>query len=339
MTRMNQNRVEFETIACPICSESRFREHLKAADPTGTVPGEFHLVQCIGCGLVYLNPRPTIATIGACYPDTYDAHRSPETDRRRRLKRIDRLVLSHWYDWPFQSTGPSRRAWVKPLLRPLHDRFRRRPKNFRVFPFEGGGRLLDVGCGSGAYLQRMREGGWTVTGAEPDREAAERARRLRGLDVHAGDVLDAPLEPGSFDVVTLWHVLEHVWNPCEVIARIRDLLAPAGRLVVMVPAIDGHAAQKLGPFWYHLDAPRHLLHFTRARLSTFVEQQGFRIEALLDDPRGSAWRLSYALASSALRAEPWFRDLATHKRRRHAFDAELARRGESAIVLIHARKC
>ncbi|MFH0962988.1 MAG: class I SAM-dependent methyltransferase [Planctomycetota bacterium] len=325
-------------IACPLCGERSHEEQYKTIDHTGTIPGEFRLVRCVSCGLTYLNPRPSVRDLAACYPPEYTAHRPPSEQKRRTFGLVKRLLLRQYYGWPFNGHLPRRSALLRLVLSPLWKPFSRHRRNLRLFPFEGRGRLLDVGCGSGRYLDMMRTGGWTVTGVEPDPEAAERARALRHLNVHTGTVTDAPLERESFDVITLWHVLEHVWNPNEVMERITGLLAPGGLLVVSTPVIDGYAARTLGSSWYHLDVPRHLLHFTRRRLTDLIAFHGFVVTGVVDDPHGSGWRRSFPIADESLRRAGWFQRLATNKRHRRRFDAELARRGEASVVIVHARK-
>lgn len=330
---MRDGTITLEEISCPICASGAFSEHFRAVDNSGTAPGAFRLVRCDGCNLIYLNPRPTVTSLGACYGAEYAAHRAPDDQRLRKLTRIDRAVLARYYGWRFvNGSGP---AWLAGLFRKT---FASHRKNIRFFPFEGAGRVLDVGCGSGAYLEILREGGWSVAGVEIDPDAAERAGAMRSLDVHAGTILDAPFPLGSFDVVTMWHVLEHVWNPNEVVDRVAELLAPGGLFVVSTPAIDGYAAATLREHWYHIDVPRHLLHFTRKRLTGFIADRGFDVERVVDDARGSGWRLSYDVAPEEVRRQEWFRRLATDKKHRHAYDRELAARGEASIVVVYARK-
>lgn len=139
------------------------------------------------------------------------------------------------------------------------------------------GRLLDVGCGKGRFLASARQAGWDVVGVEFAEQLAAEARDHYGLDVKLGDFLEAPLE-GPFDVVTMWHVLEHLPRPADAVARSRDLLRPAGRLVVSVPNIESLQAKLSGSNWFHLDLPRHLFHFTPRSLHRLVERHGFRVE-------------------------------------------------------------
>lgn len=330
---MDDGAVTLEKVTCPICKSPAFHKCLRVVDHTGTVPGKFSLVKCDSCHLIYLNPRPAVSSLVACYGPDYAAHRAPQDQRVRKLTGVERAVLTRYYGWHFGDTsGPLWLAWL------FRKAFASHRRNVRFLPVEGAGRVLDVGCGSGDYLEILREGGWSVAGVEIDPEAAERARKTRSLEVHTGTVLDAPFPTGSFDVVTMWHVLEHVWNPNEVVDRVIELLAPHGLFVVSTPIIDGYAARQLGRHWYHIDAPRHLLHFTRRRLSDFLSARGFLIDRIVDDPRGSGWRLSYEIAPDELKVQEWFRRLATDKTHRHAFDRDLAARRQGSIIVVYARK-
>src|SRR5262249_57535140 len=132
-------------------------------------------------------------------------------------------------------------------------------------PWTGAGRYLDVGCGSGGALGVARALGWRVAGIEMDDAAAAKARRFTD-ELHVGDVLTAPFAPGRFDVVTAFHVLEHVPDPVAAARRMLDWLAPGGLLIVEVPNAGGLGARLFGGAWAGLELPRHLSPFTPAPL-------------------------------------------------------------------------
>jgi SAM-dependent methyltransferase len=138
------------------------------------------------------------------------------------------------------------------------------------------GRLLDVGCGKGRFLAAASAAGWEVLGIEFAPASAEAARAAYGVEVVVGDFPELPLE-GSFDAVTMWHVLEHLSDPSAALARAADLLRPGGRIVVSVPNIDSLQARLGGERWFHLDVPRHLFHFSPRSLSALVERVGLRV--------------------------------------------------------------
>src|SRR5262249_10576488 len=135
---------------------------------------------------------------------------------------------------------------------------------------------LDFGCGGGSYLRRMHGAGWQVVGLDVSAAAVERVRTDLGLPALAGTLPHPLLEPAGFDVVTMWHSLEHVHDPPAVLREGRRLLVPGGRLLVAVPNIDSLAFRWFGPAWYALDLPRHLTHFTPRTLTLMLQQAGFR---------------------------------------------------------------
>ena len=139
------------------------------------------------------------------------------------------------------------------------------------------GRLLDVGCGRGLFLRRMRRAGWEVAGVEADAGVARRISEAHGIDVRGGDPGGWGFPDGSFDVVTLHHVLEHVPRPAEMIVHCRRLLRDGGFLVAAVPNRDSLQAAFGGDSWLHLDVPFHIHHFSASGLAGLLAARGFRV--------------------------------------------------------------
>src|SRR5205823_1209681 len=206
----------------------------------------FAVAQCQSCGLCFTNPRPSRQSITSFYPDSYRPHQTPDA-RRRRPRPV--------------SPG----SWA-------------RPRNERLaLPWHGEGRLLDFGCGGGSYLERMARQGWRVTGVDASPAAVNRIRNDLGLNAHVGSLPHARLHAESFDVVTMWHSLEHVHDPLDVLRQARRLLAPGGKLVVAVPNIDSLPFRWFGHAWYGLDLPRHLTHFSAWTLKLMLQRAGFGV--------------------------------------------------------------
>jgi 2-polyprenyl-3-methyl-5-hydroxy-6-metoxy-1,4-benzoquinol methylase len=140
------------------------------------------------------------------------------------------------------------------------------------------GRLLDIGCGHGEFLLACRREGWKVIGVEHEGAPIMEMRSSLGLEVMTTNELSS-LADASFDVVTMWHVLEHMTAPREILAQAFRLLRPGGTLVVEVPNLGSWQA-RMGPrYWFHLDAPRHLVHFERDTLGAMLEAEGLQADS------------------------------------------------------------
>src|ERR1039458_6045499 len=137
------------------------------------------------------------------------------------------------------------------------------------------GPLLDVGCGGGLFLGMMRRRGLRVVGLDFSREAAGIAWRRQQVPALAGDLERAPLRAGSFAGLTMFHVMEHLYDPRAYLAAARELLAPDGRLVVQAPNAASWQARLLGRAWNGADIPRHLTDFRGGDLEKMVESAGF----------------------------------------------------------------
>lgn len=138
-------------------------------------------------------------------------------------------------------------------------------------------RLLDVGAGRGRFVQSARAAGYDAAGIEPSSRGVAAARALRAPVARAG-VLEAEVADGSLPAVTLWHVLEHLEDPGAALSRIRSWLVPGGTLLIGVPNLSSAQARLGGPGrWYHLDVPRHRVHFTTAGLHALLARQGYEV--------------------------------------------------------------
>jgi SAM-dependent methyltransferase len=137
------------------------------------------------------------------------------------------------------------------------------------------GALLDVGCGAGAYLARMRELGWQVYGVEPNARAAEYCRSTLGATVHGGNLMSAHFPDSHFDVVNFSHVLEHLHSPSEALAEAFRIMKSGGQLIIQVPNPSGYAARLFRGDWFAWELPRHLYHFPPKTLRRKVIAVGF----------------------------------------------------------------
>ncbi|CAG0935638.1 Demethylmenaquinone methyltransferase [Thermoflexales bacterium] len=234
-----------EMIPCLLCGADRPVRIYDAPDRLMKIPGEFRIVRCGSCGLVYLSPRPTVAAIGSYYPEAYEPY-----------LRITPQSLPAWRRW-LLNYGLRKR--IRPIVQ------RKAP-----------GRALDIGCATGQFLAYLRDTAhWQVTGVEPGQNAARYARETFGLEVYHGDLRSAQFADATFDAVTMWDVLEHLHDPCAELREIRRVLRPEGLLVLRVPSLDSLDARIFGPYWAGLDVPRHMVVFSRRALMQMLGQAGF----------------------------------------------------------------
>ncbi|MGA1226380.1 MAG: class I SAM-dependent methyltransferase [Tamlana sp.] len=136
--------------------------------------------------------------------------------------------------------------------------------------------LLDVGCGTGDFLQKAQQSNWKVFGIEPNNEAREIANIKTKKAVYGNDKL-LNFEKQSFDVITLWHVLEHLTNLEMNVKQFYELLKPEGTLIIAVPNYKSFDALHYKNFWAAYDVPRHLWHFNKASISKLVSKQSFKV--------------------------------------------------------------
>ena len=237
-----------EHAPCPMGCAAPAASVVRARDRELGLPGEFTVVRCTGCGLLRTDPRPTPESMAAYYPDDYapydSSHGGGAGSRRRRLLR---RVLSV-------------RDRATPSLPP--------------------GRLLEIGCSNGWYLDEMRARGWEVSGVELSAHAAEEAR-AKGHPVWVGPVECFPAPEEPVDLVVAWMALEHLHEPAEVLRRMRAAVRPGGWLAISVPNAGSLERRLFGQHWYALALPRHLHHFTPATIGRLLEETGWRPERVI----------------------------------------------------------
>jgi SAM-dependent methyltransferase len=240
--------IAWEDAPCPLCSGRHGTPLIEGQDHNGGTDGLwFAVVQCDSCGTCFTNPRPDPASICQFYPANYT---------------------------PYQKHHRHGRRW-NPLKLLKKPRVEKRP-----IPWHGQGRLLDFGCGSGAFLVDMKRRGWDVVGIDTSNRMVERLRDDFGIRAYVGSLPHLELEPESFDVVTMWHSLEHVHDPAPILREIRHLLAPGGKVVISVPNIDSLPFRWFGRHWFGLELPRHLTHFTPVSVMQLLQRCGFATEPI-----------------------------------------------------------
>lgn len=174
--------------------------------------------------------------------------------------------------------GASRRKFIWPISS-MVGVFQSRRARMAAKWLPKGGRILDIGCGNGGFLLQMKSLGFTVEGTEWSAQSAARVPHETGITVHVGDLLSLDLPRNSFDLITLWHVFEHLRDPRKVMERIDELLSPVGTLILSLPNADSWQAHSFRTHWFHHDPPRHLFAFGRNALTKLLEFSGFDVVA------------------------------------------------------------
>jgi SAM-dependent methyltransferase len=211
---------------------------------------EFDLMECHSCSIVFLFPFPSEAVLAALYSDGYHSHVNTSAASNPLVKAIRYGCLL-----PYRLRYGIETGTLKPF---------------------GRGRLLDVGCGAGDYLAAMASLGWECSGIDVGETALSLAHgKVPGARLHRGSIESASFPRQAFEVVTLWHTLEHLPDPLKTLDRIHNLLAPEGRLLVAAPNIDSFEARVLGSRWLEMDLPGHLYYFSLKTLRALLERAGF----------------------------------------------------------------
>ena len=309
-----------ESVSCPLCGVADVQTLGWLRDVALGVPGSFPLARCRRCGLLHQNPRVREDELDRAYPDNYPAHvRDPEMSRiLRQAGPAVRWALAAWLGYrnlDVADPGTRARAWARLRRRKIRENFP---------PWIGEGRLLDVGCASGRFLHLMKAVGWRVAGVEIDPVAAAKARTVTP-DVFVGDPVDAPFAPASFDVITSFHVVEHLPRPLAALTHMLEWLTPEGLLIVEVPNVAGAGGRIFGRYWSGLDFPRHLTHFTPETMRRMVERAGGQVV-------GASHRTKPRYLTRSLRH--WLRDQpgARHRAALAALDSRVGR-GAAKLAL------
>lgn len=255
---------------CHFCGFSESGLLFISKDRMFNLPGRFRVVKCLNCGLVFLNPPPNKKTILKHYPkDKYYSYQ--KTEKESFLGRLRKHLIFKYYGSKkfsnFEDPGF--------LIKTLASLIRKVPA---IPKFKPGGRLLDIGCGSGKSLALFKKLGWEVFGIETDKNAVNFARE-RGLkNVILGSFEKIKDYPDSFfDVIRLYHVLEHLPDPSFCLKLIHKKLKRGGKVIVGVPNLDSFAGKLFGKYWYNLDSPRHLFVFSRKTLNKLLRKTSFKV--------------------------------------------------------------
>lgn len=223
-------RAPFVSNLCIVCGREGAEPLLQAPDRYHGREKSYQLVRCPSCLLVWLENPPEPVQMGEHYGPDYD-----------------RSVAA---------AGDAPERW--------------RGRVAEIARYKSSGSLLDLGCSSGAFLGAMKSPSWKLYGIEMSAAVARRAESSTGAQIFVGDILDAPFAAESFDVITCFHVFEHLYEPQAVLRKAAEWLKPGGIFYAMMPNIDSAGARIFGSYWYALELPRHLFHFSPKSLAVLA---------------------------------------------------------------------
>lgn len=228
---------------CPICNDESREPLYSTRDRHYGIVGDFQLARCAGCGLIHLDPMYSDEELALLYPKDYYSYQPRALGKRYQIREF----LKSFAGMRIHTKDPH---------------------------FDRPGRVLDIGCGSGWFLEEMRSEGWEVHGIEINADAVAVCKE-RALNVHAGTIFDADLPEGYFDYVRLNHSFEHMTRPRETLQSIRRLLNANGRLLIGVPNEDSTNSRFFQKYWWYRGVPVHPYTYSTGNLKAFLENNGF----------------------------------------------------------------
>lgn len=258
--RQLRRKLASQMVHCPLC-DSRSNS-LVCKTPNVHMPFFRRIffervVRCDACGFVFTNPRPTPAALERYYTDDYalEGLGIPKT-------------LDEFLDDSYKEIWFSKDRDLQ-----------------LVTQRKTSGKLLDIGCASGTFLWLAKQQGFSVHGVEVGRHSADFVRDALGFEVFCGQAEDARFPGNSFDVVTMFHSLEHVPDPRRVVREVRRVLAPGGLFVIVVPNYSAWSSERHGAQWIWLQPQNHYSHFTPQSLQRLLSEEGFAVKLHSEEGR------------------------------------------------------
>jgi ubiquinone/menaquinone biosynthesis C-methylase UbiE len=245
-------------MVCILCHSSERRLVCAGTDRDSTLDNRiYYLYQCRICGLVYLSPRPdTPEEIAEIYPSTYESY----VTKRRFFVMMMRKI-----------------AWRPEIAEIIA----------RTSPNSN---IVEIGASTGEFLYELRKNGRKfLTGVDINSEIARIAKDRYNLNFLVGQLENLNLPAGSFDVVIMRHVLEHLPDPVLTMKTVANILKPEGYCIITVPNIDSHTSRIFGPDWYGYQIPRHFFLFPQHTLTRIFEIAGLHIERVIHSAAPNIW--------------------------------------------------
>ena len=245
---------------CPWCNSEKAHKHLELKDYFLTQE-DFEIWVCEDCGLLYTSPRPAPEKIGDYYKsEAYYSHQENKIGLIPRIyESVKKVNLKH-------------------------------KVNLAIGGLEKG-KLLDIGCGVGDFLQQIESKGWQCTGIEPSEDAAKIAKKRIQATIYKPEEIDTLIDE-TYDVITMWHVLEHVDDLRTEVEHLFRLLKKGGRLVIALPNYKSYDATYYQDKWAAYDVPRHLNHFDKQTIVNIFNTKGLKL-IKIDKLKWDAYYISF----------------------------------------------
>ncbi|TAE82506.1 MAG: class I SAM-dependent methyltransferase [Bacteroidetes bacterium] len=233
---------------CLVCGHTNFTKEITCTDFVAT-GHNFDLCRCDNCSFLFTNPRPDANHIGPYYQsDRYISHAGDKKG----------------FSFIYRIYDVVRNYSIKQKIK-------------HIKTYHDGGKFMDLGCGLGYFLDGVvKDGAFDAIGVDISEDAVNYVKKTFGYNVKLESELDS-MQPKSFDVITQWHVLEHVHLINERMQQLKLLLKNTGTLFIAVPNSESWDAKFYGPFWDGYDVPRHLYHFNQASFALLMQKHGFKI--------------------------------------------------------------
>lgn len=233
--------------ACPLCGSEKIAKEFTTQDFSVTKE-VFDIYNCEACGFHFTQNIPGENESARYYQsDTYISHSDTSRGFINRLYHfIRKYTLGQKRKLVEKATGKNK------------------------------GTMLDIGSGTGSFLKAMQNAGWHIAGIEPDAIARKNSEEKNGIAAVSPEAI-IHFSPGTFDAVTMWHVLEHVHRLDEQMIQLHRVLKSDGKAFIAVPNHTSFDAKHYGKYWAAWDAPRHLYHFSPAAMKYLAAKHGFKI--------------------------------------------------------------
>lgn len=245
---------------CDLCASKNFSFLFEGFDRMHPVKGNYSVYLCKACKLIFLNPQPSGKDLMKHYPGDYNPFKEPKNSS----------IVFFIYETYYSKRG---NQFFKLLFLPL------KQSMIRTVPHVPNGKILDVGCGSGDFLVRIKSQGMECYGVEPSDFKKEFAKK-HGLNIFQGTLEEANFPDNYFDVITLNHVFEHLPHPTKTLHELHRILKPGGTLVLGIPQSKCLAYCIFGKYWVGLDTPRHLFTYSTKTIQSYAKKAGFSVKKM-----------------------------------------------------------